>query len=76
MCGISGIISLNNNANIKRDHLDKMADSMIHRGPDDRGVYLSPNNYSMSTHNSKLFQCHGFYWQKVRRKDYYYSFEY
>ena len=34
---------ISNNANIKRDHLDKMVGSMVHRGPDDRGVYLNPN---------------------------------
>ena len=41
MCGISGIISFNRNKEVKPSHLRKMADNLIHRGPDDSGIYLN-----------------------------------
>ena len=41
MCGISGIISFNSNKEVKPSHLKKMADNLIHRGPDDSGIYLN-----------------------------------
>lgn len=42
MCGIAGIISIGDDQPpIDVDVLDLMTDSMIHRGPDGRGVWLS-----------------------------------
>ncbi len=40
MCGICGLIALDGRKDIDRDLLDRMTDSMIHRGPDGRGVWL------------------------------------
>jgi len=39
MCGISGILSTNRGPKVQKDHLKLMSDSMIHRGPDDSGIY-------------------------------------
>jgi len=41
MCGITGIYIVNNPLEIKEETLIKMRDSLIHRGPDDKGLYLS-----------------------------------
>lgn len=38
MCGIAGLVSLD--AESVRDRLTKMNDQMVHRGPDDRGIWL------------------------------------
>jgi asparagine synthase (glutamine-hydrolysing) len=47
MCGISGIISINKGGLNNQDSmdLDKMLNSMYHRGPDGEGKKLFPNNY-------------------------------
>ena len=42
MCGIAGIISLNKSL-VNKPALQKMADSIAHRGPDDEGFFISPN---------------------------------
>ena len=40
MCGIAGILSFEANASIiKSDLIERMRDTMVHRGPDDAGVY-------------------------------------
>ncbi len=39
MCGICGIVRLQNSKPIERDTLLQMRDSLIHRGPDDAGIY-------------------------------------
>ena len=39
MCGISGILSTNRGPKVQKDQLKLMSDSMIHRGPDDSGIY-------------------------------------
>ena len=41
MCGITGIYIVNNPLEIKEETLIKMRDSLTHRGPDDKGLYLS-----------------------------------
>ena len=41
MCGICGIISLDKGIAISGDILVSMRDTMIHRGPDDAGIYIS-----------------------------------
>ncbi|MGC8651390.1 MAG: asparagine synthase (glutamine-hydrolyzing) [Minisyncoccia bacterium] len=43
MCGITGIYIVNNPSEIQKDTLIKMRDSLIHRGPDDSGLYISPD---------------------------------
>jgi asparagine synthase (glutamine-hydrolysing) len=47
MCGISGIISINNLKLTDHDltDLDTLLDSMVHRGPDGRGKKIFPNCY-------------------------------
>lgn len=42
MCGISGIINKNDNA-IEPTLIEKMTDSIIHRGPDGKGYYYGDN---------------------------------
>ena len=42
MCGICGIYSLDNRAKVDKVLLERMRDSMAHRGPDYKGMYLSP----------------------------------
>lgn len=41
MCGICGIYSLDNRAKVDKIALERMRDSMAHRGPDYKGMYLS-----------------------------------
>lgn len=43
MCGIVGIVNLDNQNLIAKPVIRKMADSMLHRGPDDSGVYVDNN---------------------------------
>ena len=44
MCGISGIIDLKNQNGVHQTHLKMMADTMVHRGPDDSGFYVNSRN--------------------------------
>ena len=37
MCGILGVIALNEDAKIDAFHFQKMSDTMTHRGPDGDG---------------------------------------
>ena len=39
MCGIAGILSLNGRP-VEVDEVGAMCDAMIHRGPDDEGLYV------------------------------------
>jgi len=41
MCGIVGICNYDNKAAIREDILKKMRDTMIHRGPDGAGIWIS-----------------------------------
>ncbi|MCH8807934.1 MAG: asparagine synthase (glutamine-hydrolyzing) [Planctomycetes bacterium] len=40
MCGIAGILNLSPEATIERDALRTMAAQLVHRGPDDEGVFV------------------------------------
>lgn len=53
MCGICGCITRNR---IEHDVFDKMVDSMIHRGPDDRGTwyYCEKSGYNISLGHRRL----------------------
>ncbi|MBI5233580.1 MAG: asparagine synthase (glutamine-hydrolyzing) [Deltaproteobacteria bacterium] len=42
MCGIAGIYNFNG-SRVRPDHLNKMADLMAHRGPDDEGFFIEAN---------------------------------
>jgi asparagine synthase (glutamine-hydrolysing) len=44
MCGIVGIVSKNNKLPVDRDLLQRMRDTMIHRGPDGAGIWISENH--------------------------------
>src|SRR5579859_6810598 len=39
MCGITGIMQFGG-ARVERDSLRKMCAAMVHRGPDDEGIYI------------------------------------
>jgi asparagine synthase (glutamine-hydrolysing) len=44
MCGIVGVLSFENSSfQITESHIIKMRDTMVRRGPDDAGVYISAN---------------------------------
>lgn len=42
MCGIVGKISFNSKSIVKAD-LEKLSEKIAHRGPDDEGIFISPN---------------------------------
>jgi asparagine synthase (glutamine-hydrolysing) len=45
MCGIAGIVGLKNSPIVKvKDRLKKMGDMLVHRGPDQQGIYVSDDN--------------------------------
>src|SRR3990167_6530984 len=41
MCGITGIV--HRNGNVSQDRLDRMTDTLAHRGPDGRGTWIKGN---------------------------------
>ncbi len=41
MCGIAGILSPGFTENKWQSHLQAMSDALIHRGPDDNGIWFS-----------------------------------
>ncbi len=43
MCGICGIVDFTGHEELSGQRLQAMADTMLHRGPDDGGTYLSPD---------------------------------
>src|SRR6516164_9075744 len=43
MCGITGLFNHSRNEEVHSERLLLMRDSMIHRGPDDSGIYISPD---------------------------------
>ena len=43
MCGICGIVTLEPGMPVERDDLLTMRDRMVHRGPDDSGVFIEQN---------------------------------
>ncbi|MBI4340382.1 MAG: asparagine synthase (glutamine-hydrolyzing) [Chloroflexi bacterium] len=43
MCGICGVLDFGGPGGLAEPQLLAMADTMAHRGPDDRGVYVSPD---------------------------------
>jgi asparagine synthase (glutamine-hydrolysing) len=53
MCGITGYVSLNKRLN--QQHLQLMADSLFHRGPDADGIYFNDeNNYIIGLAHRRL----------------------
>jgi asparagine synthase (glutamine-hydrolysing) len=43
MCGIAGIYNFKKSEGVKEKDVVKMRDTLVHRGPDDGGIYLSPD---------------------------------
>ena len=43
MCGICGIINFEGASHIDKEELIEMRDTMIHRGPDDAGIFIKNN---------------------------------
>jgi len=43
MCGIVGYVDLNRTGRVEERILDRMANALIHRGPDSRGYFVEPN---------------------------------
>ena len=43
MCGICGVYTFSGHSELAEDLLTQMVETMVHRGPDDRGIYLSPD---------------------------------
>ena len=41
MCGIAGIVNLEDKAPVSRELLSRMCDVIRHRGPDDSGLWFS-----------------------------------
>jgi len=50
MCGITGIFDYSQNARIDAGMLEKMRDVMIHRGPDDFGLWISDDGFTGLAH--------------------------
>ena len=44
MCGICGIMNFKDHQIVDRTQLNMMTDTMVHRGPDDSGIYLNKNH--------------------------------
>lgn len=43
MCGIAGIVLADKDDRVSADRLRRMCDAMVHRGPDDEGIFTSGN---------------------------------
>ncbi|MBI2514583.1 asparagine synthase (glutamine-hydrolyzing) [Candidatus Wolfebacteria bacterium] len=43
MCGVSGVFHFNNSGKTDEAVIKKMTDTLVHRGPDDAGIYISPD---------------------------------
>ena len=43
MCGICGILNIESDLEISEDIIISMRDTMISRGPDDSGIFLTPD---------------------------------
>ena len=41
MCGIAGILNLDGHVSTDSSHIKRMADVMVHRGPNDEGFFVS-----------------------------------
>lgn len=50
MCGIVGVYNFKKNDGVNQDLILKMRDEMSHRGPDDEGIYISPDGKTALGH--------------------------
>ena len=53
MCGICGLLQLPGKQPISLDMLERMSTLISHRGPDDHGIYVSPDK-SIGLANRRL----------------------
>lgn len=53
MCGICGIVNYGKNPKISKEILTEMCSKMVHRGPDDAGVYIN-SDYAKTASSSKV----------------------
>src|SRR3989338_10625049 len=44
MCGITGKIALTHTTPITKEEIHRMNERIIHRGPDDEGIYIDPRH--------------------------------
>ncbi len=42
MCGISGIFEFEQQGEVPREFVHRMCETIVHRGPDDEGIYVGP----------------------------------
>lgn len=54
MCGICGIINYNTNGAVEKNLLENMCRQMVHRGPDDQGVYIKNGNPNVGLGHRRL----------------------
>lgn len=47
MCGIAGVVSV---VPVEPDHVARMRDTLVHRGPDSAGLWSSPNGHACLGH--------------------------
>jgi hypothetical protein len=50
MCGIAGILSIKFSPTLLTDRLELMQKALQHRGPDDEGIYISPDRQAALAH--------------------------
>jgi asparagine synthase (glutamine-hydrolysing) len=50
MCGIAGILSIESSPNPPSHRLELMQKALQHRGPDDEGIYISPDRQAALAH--------------------------
>lgn len=53
MCAISGVFNKNGKPVIKKE-IDSMLNTMLHRGPDDRGFYIAPQTQNIGLGHLRL----------------------
>ena len=44
MCGICGLFKVNSNRKVDRLTLRNMVSTLVHRGPDDEGIYINDDD--------------------------------
>ncbi|OIP70473.1 MAG: asparagine synthase (glutamine-hydrolyzing) [Oscillatoriales cyanobacterium CG2_30_44_21] len=50
MCGVAGILGFEDGKDLLKEKIQKMQSSLLHRGPDDSGIYVSSDRRSALAH--------------------------
>ncbi|BDA71463.1 asparagine synthase (glutamine-hydrolyzing) [Rivularia sp. IAM M-261] len=50
MCGIAGILTTESHQDYLERFIQRMEKALLHRGPDDQGVYIAPNRHCALAH--------------------------